>query len=32
MYQSVEDRNTACDNINIKMEYLYFGFDIRMVV
>ena len=32
MYQPIENQNNECDNRKIKIEYLHYGFDIRMIV
>ena len=31
MYWSINYQKNACDQKNIEIEYLYFGFDIRMI-
>ena len=31
MYPSIDDRNNACDHRNIEIEYLHFGWDLRMI-
>ena len=30
MYKLIDDQNNVCDNKKIKIEYLHFGFDLRM--
>ena len=31
MYQSIDDKNNACDHGKIKIEYLYLAFDLCMI-
>ena len=31
MYRSIDDQNNVCDHGKIKIEYLHFGFDLRMI-
>ena len=31
MHRLIDDQNNACDHINIKIYYLHFGFDTRMI-